>query len=188
MTKIDFFNRKSGQNSQNLRSRAWVCEALSRSSSPKAACTGPSRNLLSGPSKGSKMVKNRSNLGPSRSLQGPSGQREQIGTFWPGAKGSAQEGSNWGQNRVKMAFSLTPDRQNDKIDFFNRKSGQNDQNLASRAWVCEAPNRSSSPKAACTWPSRNLRPGPSKGVQNGQKVKFRVPQGPSKVLPGKGYK
>ena len=43
---------KSGQNDQNLRSRAWVCEALSRSSSPKAACTGPSRNLPPGPSKG----------------------------------------------------------------------------------------------------------------------------------------
>ena len=50
---------KSGQNTQNLRSRAWVCEALSRSSSPKAARKGPSRNLLSGPSKGVQNGENR---------------------------------------------------------------------------------------------------------------------------------
>ena len=45
------------------------------------------------------------------------------------------------------------------------------------------------PKAARTGPSRSLRPGPSKGVQNGQnRVKFGVPQGPSEVPPDKGYK
>ena len=50
-----------------------------------------------------------------------------------------------------------------KIDIFNRKMVQNDQNLRSRAWVCEGPNRSSNPKAACKGPSRSLPPGPSKG-------------------------
>ena len=75
MTKIDFFNRKSGQNTQNLRFRAWVCEALSRSSSPKAARTGPSRSLPPGPSKG---VQNDAKLGQnnrvlSRSWEGPWG-------------------------------------------------------------------------------------------------------------------
>ena len=47
--------------------------------------------------------------GPSK---GPSGQRVQIGTFWPEAKGLGSGGLKMGQNRVKMAFSLTPDRQN----------------------------------------------------------------------------
>ena len=57
---------KSGQNDQNLRFRAWVWEALSRSSSPKAARKGPSRSLHSGPSKGSKMVKIRVKIGSLR--------------------------------------------------------------------------------------------------------------------------
>ena len=48
------------------------------------------------------------------------------------------------------------------------KSGQNSQNLRSRAWVWEAPSSSSNPKAARAWPSRSLLSGPSKGVQNGQ--------------------
>ena len=46
------FEVQSGQNDQNLRFWAWVWEALSRSSSPKAARTGPSRSLPPGPSKG----------------------------------------------------------------------------------------------------------------------------------------
>ena len=45
------------------------------------------------------------------------------------------------------------------------------------------------PKGSLYGPSRNLPPGPSKGVQNGQnKVKFGVPQGPSKVHLGSGPK
>ena len=58
MAKTDIFNRKMVQNDQNLRFWAWVCEALSRSSIPKAACKGPSRSLPQDPQKGSKMVQN----------------------------------------------------------------------------------------------------------------------------------
>ena len=91
--------------------------------------------------------------------------------------------------RVLAATSSRTLKRDPNRGFTGAKSGQNSQNLRSRAWVLEALSRSSSSKAARTWPSRNLIQGPSKGVQNGQnQVKFGVPQGPSKVLPGKGYK
>ena len=60
------------------------------------------------------------------------------------------------------------------------KSGQNDQNLRSRAWVYEAPNRSSRPKAACTGPSRSL---PSRTLKRGSKMKIRSNLGSLKVPP-----
>ena len=88
---------------------------------------------LQDPQKGSKMVKIRSNLGslrvPPRSIRTVGLNRHIL------ARGQrfGSGGLKMGQNRVKMAFSLTPDRQNDKNWlFFNRKSGQNDQNLRSQ--------------------------------------------------------
>ena len=136
---------------------------------PKAACTGPSRSLLQDPQKGSKMVKIRSNLGSLKVPQGPSrvmGQNRHI------LAGGQRFGLRRAQNGVKIGskwhFHWPLIGKMTKIDFFNRKSGQNSQNLRSRAWVWEALSRSSSPKAACTGPSRNLPPGPSKGSQNDQ--------------------
>ena len=124
---------------------------------------GLAATSLQDPQRGPKWSKSGQIWGPSkvppRSIRTKGTNRH----IWPGPKIWAQEGSKWGQNRVKMAFSLTPDRQNDKIDFSIGKSGQNDQNLRSQAWVCEALSRSSGPKAACTGPSRNLIQDPQKG-------------------------
>ena len=130
------------------------------------AQTGPpaQRQLVRGlavassqdPQRGPKWSKYGQIWGPSRSLQGPSGQREQIGTFWPGTKSCAQRAQN-GQKMTKIDFSQ------------DAKSGQNDQNLRFWAWVFEVLSRSSSPKAARKGSSRSLPPGPSKGVQNDQK-------------------
>ena len=149
MTKIDFFfNRKSGQNDQNWGPGMglWV---LSRSSSPKAAHKGPSCSLLPGPSKGSKMVKIGSNLGsPEGPSKVPSWSKGTNRAHFGQGQNLGSGGLKMGQNRVKMAFSLTLIGKMTKLTFFNRKSGQNDQNWRSWAWVCEVLSRSFSPKAA----------------------------------------
>ena len=117
--------------------------------------TGPpaQRQLVGGlaatssqdPQKGSKMVKIRSNSGPSRSLQGPPGQRAKIGTFWREAKRVAQEAQNGSKIGSKWHFPVLLmakwskidffNRKMAKIDIFNRKMVQNDQNLRFWAWV-----------------------------------------------------
>ena len=85
-----------------------------RSSSPKAACKGPSRSLPQGPSKGVQMVKIRSNLGslrvPPRSIRAKGTNRHILSR----GQNLGSGGLKMGQNGVKMAFSLTPDRQNDQ--------------------------------------------------------------------------
>ena len=69
---------------------------------------------LQDPQKGSKLVKIRSNLGslrvPPRSFRAKGTNRHILAR----AKIWGSGGLKMGQNRVKMAFSLTPDRQNDK--------------------------------------------------------------------------
>ena len=109
---------------------------------PKGSSQGPSCNLPPQDPQRSKMVKIRGQIrvpeGPSKVLpdKGPNrahfGQGQKVGL----------EGLKIGQNRVKMAFSLTPDRQMTKLTFFNRKSGQNYQKLRVLARVLEGPNRS----------------------------------------------
>ena len=66
------------------------------------------------PQKGSKMVKIKVKLG---SLKAPPRSFRTKGTnrhILAGAKKLGSGGLKMGQNRVKMAFSLTSDRQNDK--------------------------------------------------------------------------
>ena len=69
------------------------------------------------------------------------------------------------------------------------KSGQNTQNLRPRAWVCEVQTGPPAQRQLVRGLAAAYLQDPQKGSQNGQnKVKFRVPEGPSKVPPGKGYK
>ena len=99
------------------------------------------RQLLPGPPQNSKIylkmgqrVKLGPSLRPSRVLwirvpEGPSRQ-------WPKGFGPRFSGAQMGSKIGHLAFSLTPDRQNDKIDFFNGKSGQMTKIWGPRAWVC----------------------------------------------------
>ena len=111
------------------------------------------------PQKGSKMVKIRVKLG---SLRVPPRSFRTKGTNRHILARSQRFGLRRAQNEVKIGskwhFHWPLIGKMTKIDFFNRKSGQNDQNLRVRAWVLEGPNRSSSPKAACTGSSRKPPP------------------------------
>ena len=60
---------------------------------PKTARKGPSRSLPPGPSKGVQNGQDEVKFGVP---QGPSRQREQIGTFWPEAKGLGSGGLKMG--------------------------------------------------------------------------------------------
>ena len=148
---------------------------------PKGSSCRPSQPP-SGPSKGSKMVKIRSNLGVPEGPQGPFRTKGTNRHILARGQKFGSGGLKWGQNRVKMAFSLTPDRQNDKIDFSIGKVVK----IAKiwgpghgfvRLWAGPPAQRQLMQGLAAT----SLRT--LKGVQNGQnQVKFRVPQGSSRSI------
>ena len=178
------FKGQNGQNEAISRSRmevqkwskwpkfevlAWVWEDLSRSSSPKAARAGLATQPPSGPSKGPKWSKLGSKFRVPQVPQGPSWTKGTNRHILARAKIWAQEELKIGQNRVKMAFSLTLIGKMTKIDFFSiGKVVKIAKIWGSRHGFVEAPNRSSIPKAARFGPSHSLLRTLKGGPQNGE--------------------